>query len=144
MADFSGGPVTGDGQFADRPLTTVVAEDLDSVRSFFGFADWPDQVVSFDLCGRVLDLTGIPGHHPSSLGLFDPWTGFLLTGDTVYPGRLYGFDMPAFVASMTGWSSSPRRDRSAMRWAATSRCPAGPAGTIHSARDTNPTSRHCR
>jgi glyoxylase-like metal-dependent hydrolase (beta-lactamase superfamily II) len=95
-----GDHTAGDGQFADRPLTTVVAEDLDSVRSFFGFTDWPDQVVSFDLGGRVLDLTGIPGHHPSSLGLFDPWTGFLLTGDTVYPGRLYGFDMPAFVASM--------------------------------------------
>jgi len=32
--------------------------------------------------------------------MFDRWTGFLLTGDTVYPGRLYGRDMAAFVDSM--------------------------------------------
>ncbi|QSB13296.1 MBL fold metallo-hydrolase [Natronosporangium hydrolyticum] len=95
-----GDHIAGDEQFADRPLTTVVPSDLDSVQSFFGIADWPEQVVSFDLGGRVLDLVGAPGHHPTSLAFFDPWTGFLLTGDSVYPGRLYGFDMPAFVASL--------------------------------------------
>jgi hydroxyacylglutathione hydrolase len=92
--------VAGDAQFTDRPRTTVVGTDLESVRSFFGFTDWPDQVATFDLGGRVLDLIGVPGHHPTSLAVFDQWTGLLLTGDTVYPGRLYGFDMPAFVASM--------------------------------------------
>ncbi|USQ79125.1 hypothetical protein NF556_16105 [Ornithinimicrobium faecis] len=34
------------------------------------------------------------------MAIFDPWTGFLLTGDTVYPGRLYGFDLPALTASL--------------------------------------------
>jgi hydroxyacylglutathione hydrolase len=92
--------ISGDAQFADRPRTTVVGTDLAAVRSFFGFIDWPDQVATFDLGGRALDLVGVPGHHPTSLAVFDPWTGLLLTGDTVYPGRLYGFDMPAFVASM--------------------------------------------
>jgi glyoxylase-like metal-dependent hydrolase (beta-lactamase superfamily II) len=95
-----GDHIAGDAQFSERPGTTVVGTDLESVRSFFGFTNWPDQIVSYDLGGRVLELTGIPGHHPTSLAVFDPWTGFLLTGDTVYPGRLYGFDMPAFVASM--------------------------------------------
>jgi glyoxylase-like metal-dependent hydrolase (beta-lactamase superfamily II) len=95
-----GDHTSGDAQFTDRPSTTVVGTDLDAVRSYFGFAGWPDQVVTFDLGGRVLELIGVPGHHPTSLAGFDPWTGFLLTGDTVYPGRLYGFDMPAFVASM--------------------------------------------
>ncbi len=96
-----GDHVAGDAQFRDRPRTTVVGADLDSVRSFFGFAGWPDRVVRFDLGGgRVLDLTGIPGHHPTSIAIFDPWTGILLTGDTVCPGRLYAFDMPAFLASM--------------------------------------------
>jgi glyoxylase-like metal-dependent hydrolase (beta-lactamase superfamily II) len=95
-----GDHIAADTQFADRPLTTVVGTDLDSVRSFFGFTSWPDQVASYDLGGRVLEVIGIPGHHPTSLAMFDPWTGFLLTGDTVYPGRLYGFDMPAFVASI--------------------------------------------
>jgi hypothetical protein len=32
--------------------------------------------------------------------VYDPWTGFLLTGDTVLPGRLYAFDFPQFVASL--------------------------------------------
>jgi glyoxylase-like metal-dependent hydrolase (beta-lactamase superfamily II) len=95
-----GDHVAGDGQFVDRPDTTLVGTDLTAVRSFFGFTRWPDQVASYDLGGRILEITGIPGHHPTSLAVFDPWTGFLLTGDTVYPGRLYGFDMPAFVHSM--------------------------------------------
>jgi len=70
------------------------------VRDFFGFTAWPEQVVTFDLGGRVLEVTGIPGHHPASIAIFDPWTGFLLTGDTVYPGRLYAPDFPAFTASL--------------------------------------------
>ncbi|HEY2790879.1 MAG TPA: MBL fold metallo-hydrolase, partial [Micromonosporaceae bacterium] len=92
--------VAGDAQFADRPRTTVVGTGIDDVRAFFGFTDWPDQVVRYDLGGRVLDVTGIPGHHATSIAVFDPWTGFLLTGDTVYPGRLYAFEMPTFVASL--------------------------------------------
>jgi hypothetical protein len=34
------------------------------------------------------------------IGPYDPWSGFLLTGDTVLPGRLYAFDYPAFVQTM--------------------------------------------
>jgi len=95
-----GDHVAADGQFADRPDTVVVGTDLDSVRSFFGFTGWPDEVVTFDLGGRVLEVTGIPGHHDTSIAVLDPRTGFLLTGDTVYPGRLYVFDHAAFVASL--------------------------------------------
>jgi glyoxylase-like metal-dependent hydrolase (beta-lactamase superfamily II) len=95
-----GDHVAGDGSFADRPETTVVARELDAVREFFGFSDWPGEVVTFDLGGRVLELTGIPGHHPASIAIYDPWSGFLLSGDTVYPGRLYVPDFPAFVASL--------------------------------------------
>ena len=92
--------VAGDAQFVGRPRTTVVGKDLPSVRSFFGFRAWPDQVVQLDLGGRVLEITGTPGHHDSSISIFDPWTGFLLTGDTVYPGRLYVQDMSAFMDSL--------------------------------------------
>jgi glyoxylase-like metal-dependent hydrolase (beta-lactamase superfamily II) len=95
-----GDHIAGDGQFADRPRTTVVGTEPEDVRAFFGFTDWPEQVVTYDLGGRTLELTGIPGHDPASVLLFDPWTGFLLTGDTVLPGRLIGNDMPSFVRSM--------------------------------------------
>ena len=36
-----GDHVAGDASFADRPDTVVVGHDVDSVRTFFGFADWP-------------------------------------------------------------------------------------------------------
>ena len=94
-----GDHVAGDEQFAGRPETTVVGRGLTSVREFFGFSSWPEEVVTLDLGGRILEVTGIPGHHRTSIAVFDPWTGFLLTGDSVYPGRLYAEDMPVFVAS---------------------------------------------
>jgi glyoxylase-like metal-dependent hydrolase (beta-lactamase superfamily II) len=94
-----GDHVAADDQFADRPDTTVVAHSPAAVQEFFGFTSWPDEVVRLDLGGRVLEVTGIPGHHPASIAVFDPWTGFLLTGDSVYPGRLYARDMAEFVAS---------------------------------------------
>jgi hydroxyacylglutathione hydrolase len=96
-----GDHVAGDGQFADRPATTVVGRDLDAVRAFFGFGDgWPTATASFDLGGRVLGVLGSPGHHDAAITVHDPRTGFLLTGDTVLPGRLYVADRAAFTATL--------------------------------------------
>jgi hydroxyacylglutathione hydrolase len=90
----------GDPQFADRPHTTVVGHTAEEVGVFFGFSDWPGQIVRFDLGGRVLELTGTPGHHRASVTVYDPWTGFLLTGDTIMPGRLYAKEYPDFLRSL--------------------------------------------
>jgi hydroxyacylglutathione hydrolase len=95
-----GDHVAGDEQFAGRAATTLVPRDVAAVREFFRFTDWPGQVVSYDLGGRVLEVTGIPGHHRACIAVYDPASGFLLTGDTVLPGRLYAFDFPEFVASL--------------------------------------------
>ena len=95
-----GDHVAGDESFASRPRTTVVPREPEAVREFFGFTDWPGEVVTFDLGGRALEVTGIPGHHPASIAIYDPWSGFLLSGDTVYPGRLYAPDFPEFAASL--------------------------------------------
>lgn len=92
--------VAADAQFTGRPGTTVVGRELDEVRRYFGFTGWPEQIVGFDLGGRVLEITGSPGHHRAAITVYDPWTGFLLTGDTVLPGRLYAFDFPQFLASL--------------------------------------------
>ncbi len=92
--------VAGDAQFEGRPDTAVVGKDRPSVTNFFGFTHWPDEVVQLDLGGRVLEITGTPGHDDSSISILDPWTGFLLTGDCVYRGRLYVQDMPAFTDSL--------------------------------------------
>jgi hydroxyacylglutathione hydrolase len=95
-----GDHVAGDSQFVDRPDTTVVDRGLEGVQSFFRFSEPAAQTVQLDLGGRVLEVTGSPGHHPAAITIYDPWSGFLLTGDNVYPGRLYARDMEAFVTSL--------------------------------------------
>jgi hydroxyacylglutathione hydrolase len=95
-----GDHVAGDGQFAGRPDTIVVSPEAELVQAFFGFTDWPDQIVAFDLGGRVLEVTGSPGHHRAAITIYDPWSGFLLTGDTVLPARLYVEDYALFRASV--------------------------------------------
>ena len=39
--------------------------------------------------------------------MYDPATGFLLTGDTVYPGRLYVSTCPRSPTAWSGWPTSP-------------------------------------
>jgi hydroxyacylglutathione hydrolase len=95
--------VAADPQFADRPDTTIVGTDVEAVRSFFRLPTSllpTHPAARFDLGGRVLEVTAIPGHQEASIAVFDPWTGFLLTGDTVYRGRLYVEDAVAFAASL--------------------------------------------
>jgi len=92
--------VAGDGDFAGRANTTVVGRGLSDVQAYFGFTGWPAQVVTFDLGARQLEITGSPGHQAAAITVYDERTGFLLTGDTVYPGRLYVKDMAAFAASL--------------------------------------------
>ena len=93
--------VEGDEQFAGRPATTVVDRELEAVQEFFGFTAWPDQIVQFDLGGgRVLELTGTPGHQRAAVTTYDPWSGFLITADNALPGRIYAFDFPVYLDSM--------------------------------------------
>ena len=95
-----GDHIAGDSSFADRPDTVVVGTSPAEVQAFFGFTGWPEQVVDHDLGGRRLQLFGIPGHDAASIAVYDEQTGLLLTGDSVYPGRIYVRDFPAFVDSM--------------------------------------------
>ena len=67
---------------------------------YFGFADEPESVAEVDLGGRVLDCIATPGHHEAAVTYYDRYSRILLTGDTVYPGRLYVFDWPGFVRSI--------------------------------------------
>ncbi|MGB8861595.1 MAG: MBL fold metallo-hydrolase [Ilumatobacteraceae bacterium] len=92
--------IAGDPQFTDRADTTRVDLDLQAVTSFFEFPSWPDGQATFDLGVRPLILLGTPGHHPAAITVYDRRTGFLLTGDSVYPGRLYCADMTAYTDSL--------------------------------------------
>ena len=118
-----GDHVAGDAQFAGRPDTVLVDAARDNAWEFFGFSDASDsddgdpdardpddgnpddgggagQPAQVDLGGRVLACWPSPGHHNAAVTFYDPHTGFLLTGDTVYPGRLYIQDWPAFVSTI--------------------------------------------
>jgi glyoxylase-like metal-dependent hydrolase (beta-lactamase superfamily II) len=84
-----GDHVGGDGQFQGKPSTTVVGGGVSSVMGFFGMSAWPDEAVELDLGERVIDVMAIPGHQSSHVAVFDRRHQLLLTGDTIYPGRLY-------------------------------------------------------
>jgi hydroxyacylglutathione hydrolase len=91
----------GDHTGGDAQFENVVGKSAEDVAAYFGITSWPDQLVQFDLGDRVLDVVPIPGHHPSHLAFYDRSTQLLLTGDSLYPGRLYVFDWPAFRASIS-------------------------------------------
>ena len=95
-----GDHVAGDSALRTLPNVTVVGTSADAVQAFFGFRHWPDSAATYDLGGRVLDILPIPGHQPASIAVYDRRTGLLLTGDTMYPGRLYVADGPAFTKSV--------------------------------------------
>lgn len=90
-----GDHIGGDGQF-----DSVVGTSPEEVAAYFGIASWPEQAVEFDLGDRVLDVIAIPGHHTADLAFYDRATRLLLTGDSLYPGRLYVTDWTAYRASI--------------------------------------------
>lgn len=88
--------VAGDAQFADRANTTLVTADKASAWNYFGFGADPDATRTVTLGDRVLEVIATPGHDAAAVTFYDPWTGILFTGDTVYRGRLYIVDWQAF------------------------------------------------
>jgi hydroxyacylglutathione hydrolase len=95
-----GDHVAGDAALRAVPRTTVVEGTQAAVQQFFRIASWPTDLATYDLGHRVLDIIPIPGHQPASIAIYDRRTGILLTGDTLYPGRLYIRDAPAFTESV--------------------------------------------
>jgi hydroxyacylglutathione hydrolase len=55
---------------------------------------------TIELGNRIVDVLNIPGHDKASIALYDRRTAILFTGDSLYPGRLYVRDFPAFAASI--------------------------------------------
>lgn len=84
-----GDHVAGDAAFRDRPNTTVVGLKPSDVASFFGISHWPEGVANFDLGDRALSVIATPGHQAAAIMIYDPRLKILLSGDTLYPGRLY-------------------------------------------------------
>lgn len=90
---------TGDVQFVNLPGVEVVPADLEHVRRFFGFKDWPEGQAALDLGGRILDVLPAPGHHPAHVLYYDRNGATLFSGDFLLPGRLLVSDRRAYLAS---------------------------------------------
>ena len=91
----------GDEGFTRLPNVQFVAATVAELQKAFAIKTWPTDITPIDLGGRILDLIPIPGHDAAGIALYDRQTGVLLTGDSVYPGRLYvtADQFPTFVAS---------------------------------------------
>ncbi|HXB69967.1 MAG TPA: MBL fold metallo-hydrolase [Candidatus Acidoferrales bacterium] len=91
--------VAGDKGFDGMAGVTLVTAAVPALQKAFGIARWPEQAGSIDLGERVIDVIPMPGHQPAAVAYYDRQTGILLTGDNLYPGRLYISDFPAYLAS---------------------------------------------
>ncbi len=94
-----GDHIAGDKGFEQMPKTTLIRPTVEAEQSAFGIANWPEQPGAIDLGERVIDVLAIPGHHAAHLAYYDRRTAILLTGDHLYPGRLYLTDFPAYLKS---------------------------------------------
>jgi glyoxylase-like metal-dependent hydrolase (beta-lactamase superfamily II) len=84
-----GDHTAGDAQFKTLPNVQFVAATPADVQRAAGIKNWPSDIGQIDLGQRVIDVIPIPGHDVASIALYDRRTGNLMTGDSLYPGRLY-------------------------------------------------------
>jgi hydroxyacylglutathione hydrolase len=100
-----------DAQFRGQPGVTLVEPDAKAVRKYFGFSAWPQGSSSIDLGERLLEVIPAPGHQDEGIAVYDSRTGWLLTGDNLYPGRLYVRNWNEFrksIARLVDFSKSRR------------------------------------
>ena len=103
-----GDHVQGDALWAEEaagsssPFRSVfiVGHSPAEVAQFYGLEDAEDEATGrYELGGRTLRLFWIRGHEDSALAIYDASTHVLVTGDNLYPGRLYVRDTVQFGSS---------------------------------------------
>jgi glyoxylase-like metal-dependent hydrolase (beta-lactamase superfamily II) len=96
-----GDHTAGDKGLQALPNLKFIAPTPEAISEAASISKWPEATGQIDLGGRIIDVIPIPGHHTASIALYDRITGLLLTGDSLYPGRLYvgAKDVPTFADS---------------------------------------------
>ena len=96
-----GDHTAADGQFQAMPDIQFVAAAPAEIQKAAGIAAWPTDIGQIDLGNRIVDVIPIPGHDVASIALYDRVTGNLMTGDSLYPGRLGVAEaqIPTYAAS---------------------------------------------
>ncbi|HYO82875.1 MAG TPA: MBL fold metallo-hydrolase, partial [Bryobacteraceae bacterium] len=93
-----GDHTAGDAEVAS--IAHVVPANASEIAKEFNISNWPVTPGVVELGDRAVDVLPIPGHDAVSIALYDRKTGVLLTGDSLYPGRLYVTDWEAYRASI--------------------------------------------
>jgi hydroxyacylglutathione hydrolase len=89
----------GDPQFTHFSNAQVVGFDIDSVRRYYNFADWPNGLAQLNLGDRTVDVIPTPGHNETEVSFYDRSTGLFFTGDFLMPARLLIDNTSADLAS---------------------------------------------
>lgn len=89
----------GDGQFAHLSNVQVVGFDIDSVRRYYNFTDWPNGIAQINLGGRTVDVLPTPGHNETEVSFYDRNTGLFFSGDFLMPARLLVDNAADYLAS---------------------------------------------
>lgn len=89
----------GDPQFQSLANVQVVPTDLEHVKQYFHFDNWPNDSSRLELGGRTIDVLPTPGHYPSHVSYYDRNTGLFFSGDFFLPGRLIIDDATDDLAS---------------------------------------------
>ncbi|MFO0680317.1 MAG: MBL fold metallo-hydrolase [Polyangiaceae bacterium] len=92
--------VGGDALLRGWRGARIVPADVPSLTSFLGLGRWPLGRGVLELGDRPVDVLPIPGHSSDHVAFFDRRSGLLLTGDTLYPGRITVREARAFRASI--------------------------------------------
>ncbi len=93
-----------DLQFSGKPNVTLIKPSLSAVKDYFGYSkqalQWPIDRSYLELGNRKLTIVPLPGHQTEAIAVYDPQTQWLLTGDSLYPGRLYVKNWQTYSASI--------------------------------------------
>lgn len=89
-----------DAQFRGKPGVVLIEPTAEAVQAHFGFTAWPEGEAQIDLGERRLTVIPTPGHQDEAIAVHDAHTGWLLTGDTLYPGRILVENWSEYRASI--------------------------------------------
>jgi len=96
-----GDHIAGDNQFKDfKDVEVIEVNDTKALINSFSFNNWPLENADIDLGQRIITIIPTPGHQAQAITFYDKKTSFLLTGDSIYPGRLYIRDWQEYKHSI--------------------------------------------
>ncbi|WP_298772539.1 MBL fold metallo-hydrolase [uncultured Shewanella sp.] len=90
----------GDQAFSAQSKVKLVGTKATDIQEFFGFQSWPNEIAHVELGERKVTIIPTPGHQEEAISIYDPTTQWLLTGDSLYPGKIYIKNWQAYNTSI--------------------------------------------